>query len=206
MAQAKTITIEHLRHITQTVAQTSQRPWTDAILFALSFRAGLRACEMAGLKWSDVLNADGTIVQPLAMWHVPDKISKKNKGRKIPMHADLHQALVDARANLPAEATKPGRPLIPRLLRGKGGIDPAYAHCKSNSLVQYIRREFAEAGAVGCSSHSGRRTFITALARKANKFDCSLRDVQMLAGHSEIATTERYVDLSERAHELVGSL
>ncbi|MGZ9074167.1 MAG: site-specific integrase [Burkholderiaceae bacterium] len=206
MAQAKTLTPDQLRGIVEKVVTTSHRPWTDAVLFALSFKAGLRACEMAGLKWRDVMTADGSLIEPLAVWHIPDKISKKGRGRKIPMHPDLYGALKDAMINLPKEATKSNRPLVPKMLRGTGGIDPVYAHCKPNTLVQYIKREFDQAGAIGCSSHSGRRTFITQLARRANSHGCSLRDVQLLAGHSEIATTERYIDLSDNAPALVGSL
>ena len=53
---------------------------------------------------------------------------------------------------------------------------------------------YTELGFVGCSSHSGRRTFITNAARKISTVGGSLRDVQFLAGHSSLQTTQRYIE------------
>ncbi len=36
--------------------------------------------------------------------------------------------------------------------------------------------------------------FITVVARNIHRSGCSLRDVQLLAGHRSIEATERYID------------
>jgi integrase/recombinase XerD len=62
------------------------------------------------------------------------------------------------------------------------------------SIVVWFNRAFRNIGLIGCSSHSGRRTFITRAARLAHNAGGSLRDVQLLAGHRSIQTTQRYID------------
>ena len=62
------------------------------------------------------------------------------------------------------------------------------------SIVVWFNRAYAALGLSGCSSHSGRRTFITRAARLVHKAGGSLRDVQLLAGHRSIQTTQAYID------------
>jgi integrase/recombinase XerD len=65
---------------------------------------------------------------------------------------------------------------------------------RPNSIVNWFIALYRDAGVQGCSSHSGRRTFITNAARAAHRVGASLRDVQLLAGHQSIETTQRYID------------
>jgi integrase len=62
-----------------------------------------------------------------------------------------------------------------------------------------FQKWYRHLGFVGCSSHSGRRTFITNAARKISTVGGSLRDVQELAGHSNLRTTQRYIDVNPDA-------
>ena len=124
---------------------------------------------------------------------IPDAIAKKRSGRRIPMHPDLRRTL----KRLLRESEVPG--LIIRSARG-GGL-------RATSVVNWFAALFANLGFEGCSSHSGRRTFITRAARNIHRTGCSLRDVQLLAGHRSIETTERYIDGDTRGQRrLVGLL
>ena len=74
------------------------------------------------------------------------------------------------------------------------------------SIVCWFARAFRAIGLEGCSSHSGRRTFITRAARLVHETGGSLRDVQLLAGHRSIQTTQRYIDGDTDAQRKLVSL
>ena len=74
------------------------------------------------------------------------------------------------------------------------------------SIVVWFNRAFRNTGLQGCSSHSGRRTFITRAARLLPQAGGSLRDVQLLAGHASITTIQRYIDGHSEAQRKLVSL
>src|SRR6202012_3808838 len=98
----------------------------------------------------------------------------------VPLNADLREALVALRA------TCAGQGPVVRSERGDE-MTPL-------SIVVWFNRACKAIGLEGCSPHSGRRTFITRAARVVHKAGGSLRDVQLLAGHRSIQTTQRYID------------
>ena len=77
---------------------------------------------------------------------------------------------------------------------------------RAASIVLWFARAFHVVGLHGCSSHSGRRTFITRAARLLPQAGGSLRDVQLLAGHRSITTTQRYIDGDTDAQRKLVSL
>lgn len=178
--------------IRKTLSRTQSRKLgkRDQVIILLSVRAGLRACEIARLDWSMVLDANGRVGSSIAL---PDRVAKMGSGRRIPMHPDLRKALIQ----LAGPTSRTG----PVVISAKGG------HLRPNSIVNWFTALFAEMGAEGCSSHSGRRTFITNAARNAHRSGATLRDVQLLAGHKSIEVTQRYIDGdSDAQRRLVNSL
>lgn len=59
------------------------------------------------------------------------------------------------------------------------------------AIVNAFQSWYRKLGFVGCSSHSGRKTFITNGARKASLVGGPLRDVMALAGHLSLSATLR---------------
>ena len=155
----------------------------------LSTKAGFRAGEIANLTWDMVAEGDGRIG---AVIELRDWAAKNGAGRSIPMHADLAASLAAWRQIGPTcdhvIASQRGGPMTPL------------------SIVVWFNRAFKNIGLHGCSSHSGRRTFITRAARLVHKTGGSLRDVQLLAGHRSIQTTQRYIDGDTDAQRKLVSL
>jgi integrase len=62
------------------------------------------------------------------------------------------------------------------------------------AVTVWFHRLYADLGFAGASSHSGRRTFVTKCAKNIIAAAGSLRDVQELAGHASLQTTQRYIE------------
>jgi integrase len=181
--QAKTLSRQQVRAALHR-ARRGRYPQRDRVMILLSVKAGLRAGEIAKLTWPMVLDADGRIGNRIELH---DSAAKKGSGRTIPLHADLRRALVSLRRQAGAKGA-----VIRSERGGSRGMRPG-------SVVNWFRRLYSDLGLNGCSSHSGRRTFITNAARLVFKAGGSLRDVQQLAGHRSIEQTQAYIDGSARA-------
>jgi integrase len=158
-------------------ASCTRNPLRNRVLVLLSAKAGLRAGEIANLTWDMVMDATGRIGHVIEL---RDSAAKKGSGRCIPIHPDLRAALADLR-----QVAAHSEYIVTS--ERQGSMTPS-------SIVVWFNRTFKSIGLKGCSSHSGRRTFVTRAARLVHKAGGSLRDVQLLAGHRAIQTTQRYID------------
>jgi integrase/recombinase XerD len=174
--QAKTLSSNHLNDLLL-FADSTRTPLRNRVIVLLSVKAGLRACEIANLTWDMAADGSGQIGGAIEL---RDCAAKKGSGRTIPIHPDLFAALTRLRQ---VEAWSD------HVIRSQRG-----GPMTALSIVVWFNRAYKTIGLTGCSSHSGRRTFITRAARFVHRAGGSLRDVQLLAGHRSIQTTQRYID------------
>jgi integrase/recombinase XerC len=190
--QAKILTPKQesavLHHLNST-----RYPQRDRAMFLLSVKAGMRAKEISGLTWGMVTDAEGNVSDTIAL---ENRASKgKGGGRSIPMHPNLRQALIDLQ-QIRGERMRPEHPVI-HSERELG--------LSASSVTKWFFGLYKNLGMDGCSSHSGRRTFITRAARKVSEAGGSVRDIQQLVGHASLQTTQRYIEGdSEAKRKLVG--
>jgi integrase/recombinase XerD len=186
--QAKLLSKDDLQDLL-VYASATRNPIRNRVIVLLSAKAGLRAGEIANLTWDMVVDPTGAISTAIEL---RDHAAKKRSGRLIPLHKDLRNALASWRS----------------VTLGAGPVVLSERGCAMTplSIVVWFARAYRAVGLEGCSSHSGRRTFITRAARLVHKAGGSLRDVQLLAGHRSIQTTQRYIDGDTDAQRKLVSL
>jgi integrase len=156
----------------------------NRVIIQLSVKAGLRAKEIACLKWAMLLNADGVVGDAI---HLTNIASKGASGRVIPLNKALKESLLHLWEHESSQARFNSHES--HVIRSERS-----PRTSAQAVVNMFQRWYRDLNYVGCSSHSGRRTFITNTARKISLVGGSLRDVQSLAGHSNLQTTQRYID------------
>ena len=193
--QSKTLNKTQIQMV-RTFLKNQRNGLRDETIFLLSVKSGLRSKEISLLSWNMVCKSDGTIDDYI---NLPNSSSKGNSGRIIPLHKDI-------KSNLQI-----------MLMEHKGlfgfDIDKSFIvrtertpFTTSNMIVVMFFRWYQKLGLVGCSSHSGRRTFITETSKKIGSVGGSLRDIQMLVGHSNLQTTQRYIESDSESQRKVVDL
>ena len=181
------------QNLTMAHLETTRYPLRNKIIFLLSFKESLRAKEISKLAWGMVCNSDGKIADVI---NLSNNASKgKYSGRIIPLHKELKILL----GELLAEKQKDeyfslDKPII-TTERGE--------HTTPQVIVNFFYNLYKTIGFNGCSSHSGRRTFITNAAKHISLVGGTLNDVRLLAGHSSLATTQRYIAYDTEAQRKI---
>lgn len=176
--------------------ETTSYPERNVVIFLLSCKAGLRAKEIALIEWDNVLCDDSlTIGDKLQIFDGQSK--GKRGGRAIYINQQLKAALKDLYEKSERK---------PRL------NDNIVKNCRGqrftpNGIVKLFYYWFKDLELGGFSSHSGRRTFITNMARIASLHGASIIDVKAMAGHRFLTSTQEYVEINPEAQRaMVGAI
>ena len=190
--QAKILS-DKQQNLTMAHLETTRYPLRNKIIFLLSFKEGLRAKEISKLAWCMVCNSDGKIADVI---NLSNNASKgKYSGRIIPLHKELKillsELLVEKQKDEYFSLDKP-------VISTERGV-----HTTPQVIVNFFYHLYKTIGCNGCSSHSGRRTFITNAAKHISLVGGTLNDVRLLAGHSSLATTQRYIAYDTEAQRKI---
>ncbi len=91
--QAHVLSEKQVAALVRFVETETRYPTRNKVVVLLSFKAGLRAKEIALLKWAMVTDAEGALTSELRL---PNSASKgRSSGRVIPLHSTLRAAVVD---------------------------------------------------------------------------------------------------------------
>ena len=180
MKQAQVLSERDVKRVLAAIAKRSYST-RDRAMFMLSYLAGMRVGEIASLRVGDLYEADGTVK---AQIRLSSSQTKGSEARTVLLNAAAQEELR----------------LYARTLSRKGEASLFVSKCgkqmSANSLVQVFGRFYKLAGLSNASSHSGRRSFLTGLAHKG----VNVRVLAALAGHKNISTTQRYIEVGE--HQL----
>lgn len=176
MRQAKTVNESELKRVNQFLI-TRRNALRDQTIFAVSFNAGLRAMEIAALKVGDAYSADGQVREIINL-----TTTKGGYTRRVFVNKRLTAAFKRYASKI--NPSKPNAPLFPSQ---KGG------HFSGNTMCQLFLEVYSACRIDGASSHSGRRTLITRLADQG----ISVHVLAAIAGHRNIATTQRYLTVND---------
>lgn len=174
--QAKTLNERELQRLLDYVAKTKQAKRNRAILL-LTHLAGMRIGEVAAVRVCDVVCSDNTVRDEI---NLSAAQTKGIRSRSVLLNERMRAELANYIKTIHVTDSKQALFCTQRS-----------AAFSANSLTQVVNGIYRQAGLDGASSHSGRRGFLTNLAEKG----VSVRVMMALAGHRNMATTQRYIDL-----------
>jgi len=187
MSQARTLNSKELNLLLLYIA-TRKFAARDRAMVLMTYLSGTRVAETAAILLRDVLALDGTIKQEIAL--KPEQ-TKGKRGRVVVLSEKLRKELLTYLQD--RFATKH----LVDITRTDAMQKPLFATQKregftANTACYHFHMLYKAAGLDGCSSHSGRRTFLTNLSAKA----VPVRVMMELAGHRSAQVTMKYCDVT----------
>lgn len=184
--QAKVLSASELARVEKCLTDTPNELRNRALLY-LQYATGMRVGELATLNVGDVLHR-GRIRRD---FRLGTEDTKYCKARTIYIEAPkaVSALLAYLRKRKPDLNYSGTEPLFVGKRRNQR---EGTFRLSANSLADLFRQIYHRAGIVGASSHSGRRWFMTELARAG----VHPRIIQKRAGHSSLATTQRYIEVT----------
>jgi integrase/recombinase XerD len=148
---------------------------------ALSFYAGIRACEISALTVGDAFNAASGVRNTV---YLTTGQTTECTGNTVYVNKQLTAALRVCAATYPKRLQHPNQALI---FSAKG------AGFTAQTLVSFFAVFYKSIAVFGASSHNGRHQFATELADRA----INPRVIQACAHHANLSTTMRNMDVKD---------
>ena len=172
--QSETLKPQQFQEVIDHVYKNSKYPIRDIAILQVSYRCGLRAMEIAGLKLSDILDINGDIKTTVTLR------KKTTKGHKGGSAFFTHPEVRLALSKYINE--------VRNLMDVK--VDNLFISRKSTafhqgSMSRLFTNIYTKAGYHGCTSHAGRKS----LAVNLNEQNVSVYNIQQILRHSSITTT-----------------
>ena len=151
MAKAKVLTSQEIKRVL-VIAETGSNGLRDKTALALSIMAGMRIGEIAALTIGDMRGLDGKCVEVI---NLSRHQTKGNRSRRVFVSDELRK-LINTYLATQAKLDD-GKAFIRSTRTG--------SHFSNVSLSLRFKAIYAQAG-IKTSSHSGRRSFASALGEK----------------------------------------
>ena len=175
--QAASLSTEQL----DTIAE--ELPAAARAVFSVCRFTAARVSEALNLKWENIMQSEVVIPKTIT--------KKKMKPRAIPMNPRLWEELTNWKQKwTEAQSHAPGKGdyVFPN-------AKDASKHMTRQAVDKVLRGVRAELDIVGACTHSLRRSALTAASDKG----APIRVIQLLAGHSSLEQTQRYIDVRDEA-------
>lgn len=187
MSQARTLNEKELNLLLLYI-NTRKHALRDRCMVLMTYWSGARIKEVALTKVGDVLALDGTIKTEIRL---TAEQTKGKHARTIVLADKLRKEIL-----IYLQTRFDTKHLI-ALTYSDAMNKPLFATQKrqgfdSNTACYHFHMLYKNAGLIGASSHSGRRSFLTQLSAKG----VPIKVLMELASHRSIQTTARYIDVT----------